>query len=229
MTIELIIFDMEGTIYKKAVHSTNGIAPSIWTRLAEHLGEDAYREEEATKAKWNRGGYSGYVEWMEDTIRIHQKYGLDRQFFEEVTSSVEYHPGVKETFSELKKRGIRTALVSGGFKAQADRALMDLKIDHAFAACEYLWDKDGRLVHWNLLPCDYEGKLDFVQLIMREHGLSREECAFVGDGKNDIALARAVGRSIAFNASPELQEISTYSINQKPGKEDFRAILDFMG
>ena len=109
----------------------------------------------------------------------------------------------------------------------ADRAQKDLRIDHAFAACEYFWDGDGKLLHWNLLPCDYEGKADFMKLIMKEHGLKPEQCAFVGDGKNDVHLAKAVGLSIAFNAAEELQKVSTFSVNQPKGKEDFREILKY--
>jgi len=83
-------------------------------------------------------------------------------------------------------------------------------------------------LHWNLLPCDYEGKVDFMRLIMKEHGLSPEECAFVGDGVNDIFLAKEVGTSISFNGAEELQRVSTYSINQQEGKEDFMEILKYL-
>ena len=225
---KLIFFDMEGTIFRKTIKSTKGnTAPSAWTLIAQHLGEKALAEEDKTKDRWNNGKYAGYVEWMEDTIKIHQKYGLTKQFFEKVMNSVQYHKGVKETFEELKKRNYRTTLISGGFKAQADRAQRDLKINHAFSACEYFWDKKGKLVYWNLLPCDYEGKVDFMKLIMKEHGLSPEECAFVGDGKNDVFLAKEVGMSICFNGAEELQRVSTHSINQPDGKEDFRAILKY--
>lgn len=220
---------MEGTIFKRVYKDSKGnTAPSVWTLIAEHLGPKAFEEEEWTKEKWNNGEYSGYVEWMEDTIRIHKKYGLKKDFFKSVINSIEYYNGVKETFEELMKRNYKTCLISGGFKAQADKAQIDLKINHAFAACEYFWDKRGNIVHWNLLPCDYEGKLDFMKLIMKEHKLRKDECAFVGDGRNDIPFARAVGLSISFNGAPELQKVCTYSINQGEGKEDFKAILKYL-
>jgi phosphoserine phosphatase len=229
MAIKLIFFDMEGTIFRKIYKDSKGdTAPSAWSLIAEHLGPDAHREEDATKDKWNRKEYAGYVEWMEDTIQIHKKYGLTKQFFEDVMKRIQYYPGVKETFEELRSRGVKTALVSGGFKAQADRAVKDLKLNHAFAACEYLWGDDGELVHWNLLPCDYEGKLDFMKLIMKEHGGAPDDCAFVGDGRNDIPFAKAMGLSIAFNGAKELQEVCTHSVNQEEGKEDFRAVLEFL-
>jgi phosphoserine phosphatase len=226
--IKLIFFDMEGTIFRKIIkNSVGNTAPSAWTLIAKRLGEKAAEEEIETKNKWNSGKYKGYVEWMEDAIKIQQKYGLTRELFEKIMALIEYYPGVKETFEELHRRGFHTALISGGFKAQADRAQKDLKIRHAFSACEYFWDDAGKLIHWNLLPCDYEGKVDIMRLLMKEHGLGPEQCAFVGDGRNDIPLARTVGLSIAYNAQKELQDASTYSINQQEGKEDFREVLNY--
>lgn len=226
LDIKLAIFDMEGTLLEKVVRSTHGVAPSAWTLIAQRLGPEALAEEELTKQKWIRGGYSSYTDWMADTIRIHQKYELTRSVFDEVMNSAHYHPGVVETFQAIRERGILIALISGGFKAQADRLQVDLKIDHSFAACEYFW-RGEELAHWNLLPCDYVGKRNFMDLLIAEHKLTREECAFVGDGMNDVSLAQAVGRSIAFNAAPALQKVCTYSINQLEGREDFRAIWKY--
>lgn len=229
--IKLIFFDMEGTLFSKKVKDMfnyGNTSPGLWHIIAEHLGEKALEEENATKEKWNAGKYAGYVEWMEETIEIHKKYGLTKSFFEKVMSSVDYHKGVKETFKKLNEKGYITAVVSGGFKAQSDRAQTDLKINHAFAACEYFWGKNEKLLHWNLLPCDYEGKAKFMKLIMEEHGLLPEECAFVGDGKNDVFLAKEVGLSIAFNGAKELQRVSTHSINQPEGEEDFTEVLKYL-
>ena len=227
--IKMVFFDMEGTLFKKTIKVNHAkIAPGAWPLIAEHLGKKALAEEEATKQKWIEGKFAGYVEWMRETIKIHQKYGLTKKYFEKIMSKIEYHPGVKEVFTELQKKRIQTALVSGGFKAQADRAAKDLKIDHAFAACEYYWGKNGKILHFNLLPCDYEGKVDFMKLIMKEHGLKKEECAFVGDGANDVHLAQACDTSIAFNAAESLQKVCTHVINQEEGKEDFRAVLKYL-
>jgi phosphoserine phosphatase len=227
MAIKLIFFDMEGTIFRKVL-SDNSQHKSMWTGIAQALGKKALNDEEKTLEKWNAGKYAGYVEWCEDSIRVHVKHGITKGLFEKVIASYDYFPGVKEVFAELKKKGMRTALISGGFKAMADKAQRELKIDHSLCACEYLWDGKGNLAYWNILPCDYEGKVDFMKLIMKEHGFSKEECAFVGDGKNDVHLAKAVGLSIAFNAAAELQKAATFSIKQPVGKEDFREILKYL-
>lgn len=222
----VLFVDMEGTLFRKSPVAVSGrVAPSAWGTIAQLLGETAFQEAEEGKAKWNRGEFAGYVEWMEYAVASYQRHGLTRDVFNRVLTSTEYHPGVVETFRILREK-YRTALISGGFKAQADRAQRDLKIDHSFAACELFWNTDGHVEHWNLLPCDYEGKVDFIHLIMKEHKIAPKDCIFIGDGFNDIPLAQTVGTSIAFNGHPDLQKACTHAVNQEDRKEDFRAVLE---
>jgi len=226
--IKMVFFDMEGQIFEPGVVAyKKGIASSVWTVIAQHLGPKALAEEEITHDKWGAGKYSSYVEWMEDTIRLHQKYGLTKNFFNNIINKVKYINGAKETVQELRKRGYIVAVISGGFKNLADRAIVDLGIHHVFAACEYFFDKKTKkLASWNLMPCDYHGKVDFMRLLIKEHGLKAEQCAFVGDGVNDISLAKECCISIAFNGRKELQDVTTYAVNQKV--KDLRGILKYL-
>lgn len=228
-TIKLVFFDMEGTVFRKAVHlSETQVAPSSWVAIAQHLGEEAYEQEMVTQNRWLNGEYAGYIGWMEDTIRIHKKFGLTQDIFEKILSSIDFTRGVHEVFNTLRSAGIRTSLITGGFKFQADRAARELGINHIFAGCEYFWDDEGKLCHWNLLPADFSGKIRFMESLSAEYRLTRQELAFVGDGENDVDLAQKVGNSIAFNGADALRNVTTYSINQEPGKEDLKAILPYL-
>jgi phosphoserine phosphatase len=222
----LIFFDLEGTLLQKAIHLDNGkVAPSAWTLLAERLGPAALAEEEATKDRWLAGGYPNYVEWMRDTIKIHQRYGLTMDVFEDVMNSVQHVEGVEAAIESFRRRGCVTAIISGGFKSLADRTQRRLLIDHSIAGCEYFFNRrSGLLEHWNLLPADYAGKVGFMKLLMTEYGWGADDCAFVGDGPNDVQLAQAVGLSIAFNAHDALSSVCSHKITQLPGAEDFRAV-----
>ena len=225
---KIIFMDLEGTLFLKE-HKlvSSDVAPSVWTVLANRLGTECLREEMETWARWNSGDYPGYVEWMKDTIRIHKKYRLTRDVFQEVINGVKLTPGVRKAIAKFQKNGAITAIVSGGFKALADRAQLRLRIDHALSACEYCFDKKtGRIEHFNLLPSDERGKVDFVKLIAKEHDIDLRDCAFVGDGKNDVHLARAVGFSVAFNAQSELRKRATIMVDQPEGREDFLAVAD---
>lgn len=227
--IKLGFFDMEGTIFRRAVRlSDTEVPPSAWVAIAKHLGKKAYEEEMATQNRWRNGEYPNYITWMEDTIRIHKKYTLKKESFEKILLSIDFMPGAHEVFNTLHTAEIRTSLLTRGFKFQADRATKELEINHAFAACEYFWDNEGKLCHWNLLPADFSGKVRLLKSLSAELRLTRKELAFVGDGENDVDLAQQVGTSIAFNADDALRNVTTYSIDQEPGKEDLKAILPYL-
>lgn len=230
MKPKILFLDLEGTLLKKAYHLDNGkVAPSAWTLLAEALGPECLEEEERSKDTFLSGGYRGYMDWMADSVRIHRKYGLTRSLFNEVMGSVEFMNGATELVSYAKSRGMITALISGGFKALADRAQLTLGLDHALSGCEYFFCNDTELIrHINLLPSDYDGKVSFMRSVLFEYGLSKEDAAFVGDGKNDAALASEVGLSIAFNAQSELQSACSHQINQPKDEESLVAAIELL-
>ncbi len=226
----IVFLDLEGTLLRKAVHLDNlKVAPSAWTVLAEALGPDALAEEERSKDRWLDGGYANYLEWMTDSIRIFRKHGLTQAIFDRVVDSVQIVDGAPEAIETFRKWGAKTALISGGFKALADKVQLATKIDHAFSSCELFFEpKTLELVHWNLLPADYHGKADFMRLLMREYAVDPRNCAFVGDGKNDVPLASQVGVSIAFNAQRELSEVCTYVVDQPNGRPDFSEVISLI-
>ncbi len=216
MDCKLLFLDMEGTLFaKQRVQLREGdtrLHHSLWSRLMHELGPEAAEEDAENLARWEAGGYESYFQWVGQSARNLRKHGLTRDLFHEVMESVPYNPEVPETLAALHERGLRTCIVSGGFYDHARKALRELKVNHAFAAIDLFWDEEGRLSHWNLFPTDYEGKIDFVRLLKREYRLQTEDCAFVGDGKNDVHIAREVGAAFAYDAHPDLVTAADYSI-----------------
>ena len=226
--IKMFFFDMEGTLFKKNYSLDNGkVAPSAWTVLAKIISDECYLEEEQSKDRWLNGEYRSYTEWMADTIRIQMNHGMRKEHLEEVIENTHLHNGASELVSFLKSKGIVTALISGGFKQLADIAQVELGIDHSYSACEYFFDSSGVVKHFNLLPTDEQGKLIFMRHLADEYNIPMEQCAFIGDGKNDVHLAEACGLSIAFNAQRELKAISTHSLEQ--GNEpDLEIVIELL-
>jgi len=220
MDCKLLFLDMEGTLFaKQRVRLREGetrLHHSLWSRLMHELGPEAAREDAENLARWEEGGYDSYFQWVEQSARNLRKHGLTRALFEEIMEGIPYNPGVPETLDALHERGVRTCIISGGFYDHACRALRELQVHHAFAAIDLFWDEEGDLSHWNLFPTDYEGKIDFVRLLQREYRLTTEECAFVGDGKNDVHIAREVGRAFAYDAHPDLVEAATHTLDAFP-------------
>jgi len=188
------------------------IDSTIWQGIADALGPEAVEEEVRTHERWNRGEYRSYLDWMKDTIRIHQKHGLTAAVFKRLIDSAEYNPEVPETLRALNSGEFEIMLVSGGFRELAARAQVDFRIRHAFAACEYMFGSNGLLKAFNLLPCDFEGKVDFIHLMLREYGLTQEDWIFIGDGINDVPVAQVAPLSIAYAAHEQLRSVATYSI-----------------
>lgn len=211
----ICFFDMEGTLLEKNISLDNGkVAPSAWTALAKEISEECFIEEEVTKDMWLDKKYFSYTEWMKDTVRIHIKFGMNKQHLDKIINAARMHNGAIELFDFLRDSNVVTALISGGFKQLADLTQRTLKIDHAYSACEYFFDNEGNVEHFNLLPTDEIGKLVFMTHLADEYGVNLQDCIFVGDGKNDVHLAKKVGTSIAFNAQKELIDASTFSVKQ---------------
>ena len=222
MPIQLLFLDMEGTLFASqdvVVGPDHAHHTSLWTRIFSELGSHAQADNVAMIEKWDGGGYRSYMDWVDDSLIAMRKHGLTKSRFDELVNETPYNGGVRETMETIHAHGIRTAIVSGGFIAQARRAQVDLRIHHAYAATDVFWDEQGNLVHWNIYPSDFEGKVDFVRLLMREYGLLPEECAFIGDGANDVPIAAAIGTSVAYNGHPSLQEVAAHRIT------DFHELL----
>ena len=220
----MLVLDVEGTIFRTEIRLPGtSIESTIWQAIANVLGPEAVREEVETHRRWETGAYRNYLEWMLDTIAIHRRHGLSKSVFESLISSAQYNPGVTDTMLRLDRDAYQILLVSGGFRELAARAQRDLGIIHSFAACEYLFGNDGSLVSYNLLPCDFAGKIDFIRLLLKEYKLDPEDWIFVGDGANDVPVARVAPISIGYRPHPELRSVVTHSI------EDFRELETKLG
>jgi phosphoserine phosphatase len=211
--MRLLVLDVEGTLFEPGVLLPGtSLTSSMWQAIASMLGSAAEAEEVATHQKWQSGGYANYMAWMAATIEIHVKHGLTESQFRSVVEASRYNEGVVEAITRIDRDSFTPILVSGGFRALADRAVVDLQIHHSFAACDYIF-RDGRLAGYNLLPSDFTGKIDFVRLMLSEYRLAADEWVFVGDGGNDVPVASAAPASIGYRPHPDLAAVVTNAID----------------
>jgi phosphoserine phosphatase len=221
--LKLLVFDVEGTLYRTMVRLPGTVVDStIWQGIAEALGPDAIAAEVRTHEKWHEGLYRSYLDWMKETIEIHKNFGLNAKLFSDLIAAAQYNEGVQETIRQIDRSEYEIVLVSGGFRELAARAQFDFDVRHAFAACEYMFDERGVLRGFNLLPCDFRGKIDFIQLMLREYGLGEKDWVFVGDGANDVPIAEIAPLSIAYAAHDRLRAIANCTI------ENFAELSDIL-
>lgn len=215
--MKLLVFDVEGTIFeaKYKIEGTD-YSSTLWQPIAHSLGEAAEQEEKETHIKWKNKEYSNYMEWVQASILIHKKYGLKEEVFNGLVHEAKYNKGVITFFEELDRKKYIPVIISGGFQNLNNRAQSELKIHHSYSACKYFFDKDGYLESWNIYPSDFEDKYDHVKLLFKQYGLnSNTDWVFVGDGRNDVDIARRASLSIAFgeDAHQDLIAICQYHIN----------------
>ena len=219
--MKLLVCDVEGTIFQPHKIKNAQHASYIWTAIAEVLGKKAILEEISTQKKWETGGYGpkqdgqAYTRWVEESIRIHEKYGLDENTFADLIDTAPYVDGVKDFFSRLSRNQYIPLLISGGIQNLNDKACHDLNIDldDSYAACKYYFDTDGKIDKslTFLNTSNFYGKHELVNIALRKYGLSDKEWIFIGDGINDVGVAKSAPISIGISPIDELRKVVTYS------------------
>ena len=218
--IKLIFFDMDGVLIDVTGYNENGkkVAISTWNAVFDYAG--IYHEHERLKELFIKGDFPSYMEWTDEACRVLQKHGLTKDKFIEIINSRPLMNGAEETLRELKKRGYKTAVITGSFKALAERVKELLGLDYIIAHCELIFDENGNLKEWKLIPCDFEGKVEYFNKLAKELGLNPSECAYIGDEVNDIPIFSKAGLSIAFNCrKEEVKKVANIVIDKKDLKE----------
>lgn len=212
--MKLLVCDVEGTIFK-AKYRIEGTeyASTMWQPIAKMLGDDAIEEELETQAKWKRGEYPTYIDWVKATVAIHKKYQLLQTDFYSLIDDAEYEEGVLDFFDSLDRDQYVPVLISGGFQELVRRAQKDLRINYGHGACEYIFDsEDGYLLEPRYTPCDFEGKYDYVKNLLSLYKLSPMDIIFIGDGLNDVPIAKKAALRFGINAHEDLKKVVHHEV-----------------
>jgi len=139
--------------------------------------------------------------------------GLDEGALQRVYDEpLKLNPGAETMLAELKKHGIKTLLVSGGFVFFTERLKARLGLDYAHA--NTLEIVDGKLtgkVLGDIL--DAQAKADWLVKMRDELGLKPEQVIAMGDGANDLKMMAQAGVSIAYHAKPVVRAQASYALN----------------
>ncbi|WP_303790744.1 HAD-IB family phosphatase [Ruminococcus flavefaciens] len=209
MKKRFLVMDVEGTIFK-ATFKLHGVdyKSTLWQPIARELGDAAMDEENEMAQKYEKGEYASYLDWVKATIDMHKRYSLKKKVFDNLIDSAEYNTGVEEFFENLNRNEWIPVLISGGFQNLIRRAENELDIEYGFGACEYYFDDYGYLVSHNIQPCDFEGKIKFLDTLLSDFKMNKKtDWVFVGDGKNDIPIAKAAPKAFGINPHDDLKKV----------------------
>ena len=211
MTYRLVCFDLDGTIIDDTEF--------IWYTLHRH-----FRVDMAQVKRWHRlflDGKVTYEQWFAEDIKWWNAAGARKPDYIAAVKSLRLMQGAEETIRELKRRGLKIAIVSGSLNIVIDTFFPKHPFDYVFVN-EIHFDRRGRVAGFRVTPYDFEHKATAVKEIALKEGIGLEECVFVGDNVNDVDAVRISGQGISFNSkSRELDRAADVVIRRK----DLRGIL----
>ncbi len=210
----LVCFDLDGTLVDDTVY--------IWSTFHAHFGTDRARRARAREDFF--AGRIGYREWFETDLELLDAAGADLASMRALVETLPVMPGARETLAELRAQGRRLAVISGSVDLVLDSLFPEQPFDHVLIN-RLRFDPSGRLDGGTPTAYDLDRKADGLRELASREGLEPGAVAFVGDNANDVAVAGAAGRAIAFNCkSDDLARVADVVVET----HDLRAILPYL-
>lgn len=122
------------------------------------------------------------------------------------------NPGGKILLAALKQRGIKIALVSGGFTYFTERLKQEYNLDYTLA--NQLEIKNNRLtgtLAGNIVGAS--AKARFLLMLCKALAIEPWQTIAIGDGANDLEMLKVAGLSIAYHAKPKVQAAAHITLN----------------
>lgn len=152
-----------------------------------------------------------YDESLRDRVALLQ--GLEESALDRVYNErLKLTPGAEKLLAQVKRLGIKTLLVSGGFTRITERLKPRLGLD--FTHANTLESRDGKLTgHVVGRIVNADGKREALVRVRDQLGIDRSQIIAVGDGANDLKFMAEAGVSVAFHAKPVVRNHATHAIN----------------
>ncbi|HWL54509.1 MAG TPA: phosphoserine phosphatase SerB [Chthoniobacteraceae bacterium] len=150
--------------------------------------------------------------------------GQPEGLLEKAWEGVRWMPGAKELFAALRTNGVRTLIVSGGFRFFTGRVREILGADGDSA--NDLVIENGKFTGAPVEPIlGREVKEQLLERTATEMGIPLHETLAVGDGANDLPMLLRAGLGVAFHAKPNVAAAAKCRVRYS----DLTALLAFAG
>jgi len=185
----LVVFDMDSTLIEQEVidliAASIGVEPQVSAITARAMN-----------------GELDFAASLRERAALLK--GVNANIFTSLRSVITPTKGAKELIRALKRLGVTTVVLSGGFIPLTQWLADELGIDHAYA--NTLSSADGKLTGEVSGPIvDAKRKAALLLEIAAKHHIDRSQVIAVGDGANDLLMMREAALGVAFNAKPLVQ------------------------
>jgi phosphoserine phosphatase len=205
----LIVFDMDSTL----------IQAEVIDEMAASFGVGD-KVKEITERAMN--GELNFDEALRERVLLLK--GMPKKNMDEIMNHLPLTPGVERFIQTVRGLGLKTAIVSGGFRYFAENLRAKLGIDYAFAN-ELDWDgeKLSGKVRGQIVNADQ--KAFILELLAQQERIDLEQVVAVGDGANDLPMLAKAGLGIAFHAKEKVKLKARHQMEHGP----MTTILYFLG
>ncbi|MBS3159018.1 HAD family phosphatase [Candidatus Woesearchaeota archaeon] len=213
---KLVCFDVDGILIDNLKFS--------WQVFHDYFQTDRHRREDSKK-KFLSGEIT-YLQWADHDINLWKEKNAKKGDFFRAISHLKLMEGAIETLNELKRKGLKLAVISGSLNIILEKFIPNYNefFDDVFISRIY-FDEDGCISRVEATEFDMDAKALALKKIAEREKLSLKECVFVGDYLNDLKIIQEAGLGIAFNCEhDELKKAADVVI----GKKDLREILKFI-
>jgi phosphoserine phosphatase len=156
----------------------------------------------------------GEIEFRESLLRrVALLEGLDAGALQRVYEErLRLSPGLEEMLAAVRRAGLKTLLVSGGFTYFTDRVRDRLGLDYSHS--NRLEIVDGKLTGRVVGEIvDAEEKRRTVERVCAELGMPTSRAIVMGDGANDLKMMSVAGLSVAYRAKPVVRAEADVALN----------------
>ncbi|MCQ2971625.1 phosphoserine phosphatase [Methanobrevibacter gottschalkii] len=196
--IKLVVFDLDNVI--------------IDGEAIDEIGKIANVEEDiAAITEKAMQGEIDFETSIKDRVQLLE--GISIEDIEKVADELPLIPGALETIKSLKDNNLDVAIISGSFDVVAEKIKDKLGVDKVYTNSFTV--EDGKLTGEVTGPLVSGSKLDVLNGLVEEAGITLDEVVAVGDGANDISMIESAGCGIAFNAKDSVKEIADVVIDEK--------------
>lgn len=180
--VKACIFDLDGTL----TDTIESLTYSVGETLME-MGLPPITREQCQSFVGNGAAYllDKAIRAAGDTkgSRLDEAMEIYRRIFDaNCTYHVTTYEGILPMMEELKKRGVKLAVLSNKPHRQTVKVAEEIFGSHAFAAVQGQQEKIPR-----------KPSPEGIYAILDKLGLSKEECLYVGDSEVDVVTGAAAG------------------------------------
>lgn len=187
---KLIVFDMDSTLIQHEVIDEMAMTFGIGDKV-KLITERAMN------------GELNFDEALRERVALLK--GFRRSDMEDIMGRLKLTPGVETLIREVKKKGMKTAIVSGGFRYFAENFRERLEMDYAFAN-DLEFDGDVLTGKVNSKIINAQEKARIVEELSLKEKISLDQVVAVGDGANDLLMLAKAGFGIAFHAKEKVKK-----------------------